>query len=231
MTLGSVGPYLTVEGGTVPRALEFLFPTVRVPLPVSEAADWRNLSACRLRLDRTSTNLGRDSTSPETQRCPDPTFPGWTINVFSPPIFPKRSLWTWVILTFQSPECWLCRGVLSYWLLNVGFVVYYHMDPWPSFYFAMVATVIFSLVFIGADALDPLHLFAQLCSSSGQVRKLILGKVPSLISGRMARAWDLSAVVELGRQTWEWVRNASMCTVSVYAGPALFFFFLNLFFF
>lgn len=87
----------------------------------------------------------------------------------------------------------------------------------------MVATVIFSLVFIGVDALDPLHLFAQLCSSSGQVRKLSLGKVPNLISGRMARAWDLSAVVELGRQTWEWVRNASMCTVSVYAGPALFF--------
>lgn len=97
------------------------------------------------------------------------------------------------------------------------------MNPWPSFYFTMVATVIFSLVFIGADAPDPLLLFAQLCSFSGQVRKLSLGKMPSLISGRMARALDLSAVVELGRQTRGWVRNASMSTVSVYAGPALFF--------
>lgn len=87
------------------------------------------------------------------------------------------------------------------------------MDPWPSFYFTMVATVIFSLVFIGADSPDPLLLFAQLWSFSGQVRKLSLGKVPNLLSGRMACCGTWKADLRMS-QKCQHVHCVSLCWTS-----------------
>lgn len=78
----------------------------------------------------------------------------------------------------------------------------------------MVTTVIFSLYLQGLIRQTSLLLSVHLCSSSGQVKKLSVGKVP--ISGNVVRAWDVSAIVELGSQTWGRIRTLSKGALCVF---------------